>query len=443
MKKHLTNAGYGVLDYVSYPAGMLLVAPIVLHKLGAAEYGLWMIATAVISAGGMIASGFCDACIQRVAHLRGAGQFSLMPETARSMLGINLALGFVLAAGVWIAAPLAASRIAMSQLTQPAECLISLRIASIAILLRAIESVAVGAQRAFERYRGTVQISTAMRLATLASAAVLTLFGLGTNSILVATAAFLALGAAMQFRELCKLMGASLWPRFHVAETRILLSQGFFVWLQALGGVVFGQLDRILLGVSLGALVVAPYSLCVQFAHPIYGLAVSGLNFLFPYFSARASTVSHEELKRAAIKAFACNLILVTCGAGLLLVFGDHLIRIWAGPAVAQSASGILPPIVIGSALMGLSVTGTYAMQALGRFRTVALISLAGRSAMLLPMIEMLRHEGLHGLALSRLLYGSVALMVYLPLLQQLNVGRKERISSLAIPIGAQEGSKP
>jgi O-antigen/teichoic acid export membrane protein len=314
MKKHLTNAGYGVLDYISYPVGMLLVAPVVLHKLGAVEYGLWMVATAIISAGGIIASGFCDACIQRVAHLRGAGQFSLMPETVRSMLGINIVLGFALALGVWTSAPVIASRVAVSQLTPSAECLISLRIASVAIFLRAIESVAVGAQRAFEQYRGTVKISTAMRLLTLASAAVLALFGLRTNSILVATAAFLALGAALQFRELRRLMVASFWPRFHVAETRILLKQGFFVWLQALGGVVFGQLDRILLGVWLGALAVAPYSLCVQFAHPIYGLAVSGLNFLFPYFSARASKVSQEELKRTAIKAFACNLMLVTCG---------------------------------------------------------------------------------------------------------------------------------
>jgi O-antigen/teichoic acid export membrane protein len=67
MSRNLTNAVYGVLDYASYPFGMLLAAPIILHKLGASEYGLWMIATAVVSAGGIIASGFCDANIQRVA----------------------------------------------------------------------------------------------------------------------------------------------------------------------------------------------------------------------------------------------------------------------------------------------------------------------------------------------------------------------------------------
>jgi len=270
--------------------------------------------------------------------------------------------------------------------------------------------------------------------------------GKGTISILLATCAFLILAAVAQFRRLRKLMtGVSFWPRFHPAEARLLFHQGFFVWLQALGGVVFGQLDRILLGLSLGALAVTPYSLCVQFAHPIYGLSASGFNFLFPYLSTRAGATQREEMRRAVLKAFACNLFIVVCGVALLLLFGDRLIRIWAGSAVAESAKSILPPIVVGAALMGLSVTGTYALQALGEFRSVAFIMLGGRTAMLLLMIWMLRHHGLQGLAVSRLFYGAVALVVYLPLLQKLKSAKPatRRVSPLVIPIEAQETSKP
>jgi O-antigen/teichoic acid export membrane protein len=446
MKRHLTNAGYGVLDYVSYPIGMLVVAPIVLHHLGAAEYGLWMVTTAVVSAGGMIASGFCDACIQRVAHLRGTGEFHIMPQTIQTMLGINSALGFALCICAWIAAPFVAPHLASSSLTPASECLTSIRIASVLIPLRAIESVFVGVQRAFERYRSTVQISTYIRLLTLGAAAVLALFGLRTPSILIATGVFLALCAWMQFRNVSKsLETGSLMPKLQSSEIPILLKRGVFVWLQTLGGVVFSQFDRILLGASLGALAVTPYSLCVQFAHPIFGLTASALNFLFPYLSGRASTIPAAALKQTLLKAFACNLILVAGTTTALLIFGDFLIRIWAGPDVAQSAAQILPPIVLGSALMGLSVTGTYAMQALGLFRTVAYISLAGRTVMLLLMVDMMRNHGLHGLALSRLAYGSVSLLVYLPLVQRLNIERGERKSAapLKIPCQAEGGLKP
>lgn len=446
MSKHLTNAAYGVLDYASYPAGMLLVAPIVLRRLGASEYGLWMVATGVISAGGILASGFCDANIQRVAYLRGTGEFHLMPHTVRSILGITLILGCVLALAAWIAAPFAARRLAVSHLLSPAECLVSLRIASVLILIRGIEAVGVSTQRAFEQYRGTVQIAVGVRLFTLASAAVLALFGYRIESILVATAVFLSAGAGLQMRQLRKVIGVfPLWPRFQRQETRVLLKRGLFAWLQALGGVFFGQLDRILLGVSLGALAVAPYSLCVQFAQPISGLTASGLNFLLPHLSQSTTSLGSAGSRRILIKAFGFNLLLVLSGAVLLLIFGERLIRIWAGAAVAQNAAGILTPIVLGSALMGLSVTGTYAMQALGLFHVVAGISLAGRLAMFLLMAYLLHHDGLHGLAISRLCYGAIALLIYLPLSHRLIAKQRDSgcASSLVIPYRVQEEPKP
>jgi O-antigen/teichoic acid export membrane protein len=403
---------------------MLLVAPIVLRKLGPSEYGLWMIATAVVSAGGIIASGFCDANIQRVALLRGTGETGAIVKAIRSALGINLTLGFAIAVGVWIAAPYAARHIAVSRLTPVAECLVSLRIASVLILLRAVDTVGVSTQRAFEHYRSTVQVSVAVRLFTLAGAAVFALCGLRTAGFLTAAGFFMALGAYVQLRQIRRFVGpVSLWPVFHAAETRVLFRSGIFAWLEALGGVIFGQFDRILLGVSLGALAVAPYALCVQFTQPIFSLTASGLNFIFPYLSERANTISSGALKRTLLKVFMCNFAIVVCGAGALFAFGDSLIRVWSGPVVARSSATILPAIIIGSALTGLSVTGTYALQALGLFGTAALISLGGRAAMLLMMIYLLRHMGLQGLASARACYGSIALLVYVPLLRHLRVG--------------------
>jgi O-antigen/teichoic acid export membrane protein len=444
MKKHLTNAAFGVLDYASFPFGMLLVAPIVLRRIGASEYGLWMVSTAVVSAGGIIASGFCDANLQRVARLRGTGQSRPMVQAVRSMLGINLILGSMLAILVWLAAPYAARHIAASRTLPSLECLTALRIASLLIMVRAAESVSVSTQRAFEQFRGTVQISAAMRLLTLATAAVLALAGQRTVSILIATAVFMVLGTAMQFREVRRLLGGpSLWPAFEPQATRALLKFGAFVWLQALGGVIFAQFDRILLGISLGAQAVAPYVLCVQFAQPIAGVAASGLSFLFPLLARRAGNTSPEALRRTLFKALACNLAAVGGGMAALLLVGDRLLRIWAGAAVAQNAAKILPLVVLGSALTGSSVTGIYALQALGRFRTVSLISLGSRAAMLPLMIFLLHRMGLEGLAISRVCLGSVALLVYLPLWRFVTPGAERSPVTAAAPFALQEGSNP
>ena len=445
MRRHLANAALGIVDYASYPFGMLLVAPVVLHRLGTAEYGLWMIATAVISAGGIIASGFSDANIQRVADLRGLGGKVSIAQSVRSILGINLVLGITLAAAVWIVAPFAARHIATSPLTPEGECLISLRIAGVLVAARAVETVAVSTQRAFEQYRVTVLVATAVRLLTLASAAILAWLGRGTVSILTATGLFLILGVCLQFHELRRYVGPiSLWPAFRNDETRALLRTGIFTWLEAVGSLTFGQFDRIFLGVSLGALAVTPYALCVQFTQPMVSLSASALNFFFPYLSSRAGSISNAALKRALFKALICNLALVSCCAAPLLLFGNAVMRFWAGTAVAAKAATILPAIVAGAAMAGLSVAGTYALQALALFRSAAAVSLGAKASMLMVMIFLLHRMGLQGLAVSRVFYGSAALLIYLPLFRHLASGKRtgRSLAPIAIRCEVQEGSE-
>lgn len=444
MKRHLTNAMYGALDYASYPLGMLAIAPIVLLKLDAAEYGLWMVSTAVVSAGGIIAAGFSDAGMQHIAKLRGTNRTMQLEQTVRSLLGINLALGCVVALVVWIGAPYAARHIAASHVVPVKECLISLRIASTVILMRAIEAVSVTVQRAFEEYRETVQISTASRLLTLISAAALSTFGMHIDRIMLATAVIFAAGTCLQFRSLRKLLGGVFpQPAFRTQETHALAASGIFVWLQAAGSVTFRQLDRILLGLSLGAAAVAPYSISIQFAEPLFGLTASGLSFFFPYLSRRTSTSSSIGLRRPVLKAFACNLLLVFAGTGLLLAFGIRFLDIWAGPAMAHQASSVFPWIVFGSACSGLSVTGTYALQALGQFRTVAYISLGSRSAVLLLMLYLLHTRGLQGLAISRLCYGAAMLLVYAPLVRALGPAQERNAARVRTAVDGelQEGA--
>lgn len=446
MRRNLTNATYGVVDYISYPLGMLVAAPVVLRQIGNAEYGLWMVSTAIVSAGGIVASGFCDAAIQRTAKLRGTAQPQRVARTVRSLLAINLSLGCAVALLIWIFAPTAARHLAISPLMSVSECIVCLRIAAVLTLVRALEAVAVSIQRAFEEYRGTVQISTTVRLLTLGFAAILvSVCGGRAPSIMMATATTLTAGTILQFRNLRKFVSAPLWPSFRSRETRTLLGTGLFLWFQASGSVLFRQFDRILLGVSLGAVAVAPYSLSIQFAEPLFGLTASGLSFFFPYLSGRSSALSTPELRRTVFKAILCNLLMVGAGAGVLLLLGNRLLQLWAGRSIAHSAAPILPFIIVGAALSGLSVTGVYAAQALGLFRVTACISLGSRAALLLLMFYLLRRGGVYGLAAARLLYGAAALLVYVPLLRRLNSATRaaNAITSLTLGPEIQRGAQP
>jgi O-antigen/teichoic acid export membrane protein len=422
MKAHLSNALYGVVDYAAYPAAMLLAAPVILRHLGIAEYGVWVVVTAAVSTGGIIASGFGDANIQYVANARGRGNADAFGHAVRSMVGINLLLGTFCALISWMISPLMARHIVPSNPELQLACLLSLRIASLLMLVRAIESVCISTQRAFERYGAAVRISIFGRLLTQATAVILALRGYGVVSIMVFTAIFMTLATVAQLARMRSHLGiSSLFPAFDRNVTSALLGFGTFTWLQAVASVIFSQMDRLVLGVSLGASVVTAYALCVQIAQPIYGIASSGLHFFFPYLSGRQASLPATQLRTAVLTAFCANLLFVIASTGAVLLFGREVLRLWVGETIARSASDLLTPIAWSFALLGLNVTAYYSLLAFGRVRTVTFVSLTGGAAMLLLMVWLLPITGARGAALARLACGASTLLLYIPVISILH----------------------
>jgi len=268
--------------------------------------------------------------------------------------------------------------------------------------------------------------------------------GRGTVSIMIVTLLLMLLGTCAQFFRLHQFLEAApLWPAFNRDATRALFGFGIYSWLQAVAGVLFGQIDRLLLGVSLGAVAVASYALCVQLAQPLFGLTAAGLHFLFPYLAGRVNTLSRTNLRQILFKAFAFNLLLVAIGTALLLAFGQRLLQAWAGAAIAQTAAPFFPLVIIGSALLGLSVTGTYALLALGKVRSVAWLSISAGIAMLLMMVWLLPRSGVQGLAAARLFYGLFSLLLYVPLLRSLASRRSSTPAASFALSTLEEVSRP
>ena len=421
-KQHLPNAVCGVLDYAAYPVGMLLVAPVILRHLGVERYGIWAVATAAIGAGSILASGFGDANIQQIASDRGAGDSSRLLQTVRSTMGIHVVLGLCIGLIGWMLSPWVARHVVAHDAALRNDCLWSLRIASLVMLARAIESVCISTQRAFERYGPAVYVSIGGRLLALGLAAVLACVGHSVAGILLASLVVIVASVWIQLNRLRILLNAdALSPRFDRDSFQALFHFGIFSWLLALAGIVVGQADRLVAGVALGATAVASYALCVQIAQPLYGLTSSGLHFLFPHLASRRATSSAAMLRKIVGRAFLANLFIAAAGTAVLLVAGNRLIRILAGNAVAAAAAPVLPLIVWSTALFGMSVTAYYALLAFGRVRTVTFISIAGGCAMLLPLGWLIRSQGIYGIAMARFAYGGTALLLYLPLLLFLN----------------------
>jgi O-antigen/teichoic acid export membrane protein len=421
MRDHFSNAAWGILDYAAYPIGMLAVAPVLLRNLGIAQYGVWTVASAAVSTGGIIASGFGDANIQHVARSRGKGDRSVLLGAVRSMMGINLALGILVGLAAWLLSPVAASHVAMQDLALRHDCIWSLRIASVLMLVRSVESVCISTHRAYERYGAAVRISILTRVLALGIGAVISFRIHNAVAIMASTAVLMIPGLWFQMTRLKQYLGMhSLLPKFDHDALRALLSFGAFSWLQAVSGVVFAQVDRLMIGVSLGAVAVASYSLCAQMTLPVFGFAASGLHFLFPYLSNRSAVMTGHSLARPILIALGWNAAFVLTASLVLTSFGPRILSVWAGQGILSAAEPVLALLIWSSALLGLNVTGTYALLALGRVRIVTWINLAGGVTMLGLIFWLTPQIGIRAVAIARLCYSLVTLLIYIPLIHEL-----------------------
>jgi O-antigen/teichoic acid export membrane protein len=110
------------------------------------------------------------------------------------------------------------------------------------------------------------------------------------------------------------------------------------------------------------------------------------------------------------------------------------------GPAVALQAGTVLSIVAVSFGLLGLNITGHYALLALGQVRLVSILNLAGGTAMLAVMMLLVPRYGLVGAAIGRLIYGPITLLMYWRLYRILS---SSTIRSSMLPALATVGQEP
>jgi O-antigen/teichoic acid export membrane protein len=195
---------------------MLLAAPFLLRHLGTAQYGVWILAGAAVSSGGVVSGSFGDAVIKYVGDCRCKADQSGVTRIVRSMISVNLMLSAALAIVLWYLAPNLTRHIVKADVELQAICLRSLRIGSGLLIIRSIESIFISTLRAFEAYGSTVRISVCSRVAILTLAILLTSYECNVVWIMVATSVTSAAGTLAQALAVRNKIGSfSPLPSWH------------------------------------------------------------------------------------------------------------------------------------------------------------------------------------------------------------------------------------
>lgn len=414
-QRGLKNGLWGVLDYIAQPILILLATPLLLQRIGPAQYGLWMLASALVSSGGLVSSGFGDAAIRYVSAYRGNEDQQGVIRIIRGMLTINLILSACVALALWTCTPYVVHHILKMEPGLQQASIISFRIGSAILVIKSIESIYVSTLRAFENYSSAVRIAIVTRISVVIGAVVVVTAGGHIIGIMLVTMGVSITGLLMQISAVRSLLGCTIWsPSLHRGTLSMITGFGFFSWLQCLAGISFSQADRLIIGAMLGVPALGYYSICTQIAQPIHGLLASGLQVFFPYLSARWKATSVTDVQHAVKIVFWLNLVSAFLLSLPLILGGKYALTVWLGADFAQRAWPILPITVCSYVFLGINVTAYYVLLAAGKIRSITYLNLAAGGLMLLAMSVLIPRHGIVGAAASRLIYGPITWLMYI-----------------------------
>lgn len=144
----------------------------------------------------------------------------------------------------------------------------------------------------------------------------------------------------------------------------------------SLMGIIFTQLDKILLSKILGLEEFAKYMLATAVVSSLYILVAAMYNVIYPRFSALAVTGDIIQLIKSYRLSTRLLAILLFPISMMLIVFSYDLVRIWTGnPTLATSVAPIISILAIGSTLNGIMFIPHALQLAFGMTRLAIIIN--------------------------------------------------------------------
>lgn len=405
-----------MLEYGWYPLLLFATTPWFLQRLGAAQYGLWMMLATTVGFGGILSGGTGAATIWGVSNNIGRAGYRDAGGVIRASLAIALIGGSLLSVIIfsifWFAGATLFARMGSYDLVRQTGLA-----AALLVWIEQLDNVFSSA------LKGAEQFSLAARAELVAKTAQIVAGAL----VLRWFPALWALYATLLIVALLRLFAKMTLVNRNFALSHLrpswsgslgILQFAKWGWLQGVGGVLFGVADRFFVGSLLGAASLAHYSIASQLATQIHAISAAGVSVIFPRVTRKLSSNDETDVRKLVKSAMAATLLLSGAIALILVYFGHAILIIWVGVESGTAAAYILPWLIAAYFILALNVVPYYLLLGMGRIRYVGMVVLAAGATSILTICITITDLGVLGAAAGRGAYGLFSLALAFPVLQ-------------------------
>jgi len=386
----------------------IIVTPLLLKVWGAEGYGMWVIMLAVMRGAELAVFGMDQALVKYVA------QFSVEPDAGRKISGvISFSTLFLLFTGlascaiVWVLRDWIALNIfAALDVSELAGAFGLIAIGLVPLFLSQVplfvlfglvyNELAGGLKLGYDVFLWGGALTIGLLGGSILDLGWLLLLLNGVYFFLTSLVAFWVLRPF------------NLRFEWNMPLIKELLHYGFYAWIISIGIRFYQQVDRILVGLVLGAALAGVYGIATGIAARLTRLASQFSQVLLPFASSYQVKDRLQEIRtifRHASRLVACLMVLASSA---IVIWMDIILELWISPQYSYDYTEAFRVLLIIYAFHSVMLPALRISLGLGWIKVPTIVIAASSIAMLVVLWVISQYLGLMGAVIANAVYIAV-----------------------------------
>ena len=330
------NSLYNGLGFAVQLLLHLVFTPLLVHRMGLENYGLWSIATSALGLMGVFEFGLGTAIAKYVAEYTANRNKEGLSAVATTGFVFNLAIGILLTLPFYFLAPKAASLFPNST-TSSEQIERAIRLVAFGFMPLLLRNGSLAVSRGLQRYEFPTIIKTIQNALTLVAALIVILFNGSIEQVILSTVLLMG-GVGLGSLALALGMLRDQVERFSFSWQYSREMFSFMVFAGATGASqqVFRYMDRITVGAVLGLSPVTYYTVLTGIANRLIALSGTLTEALMPAASSWYAMGNRDKLRKYLWRSTGIIALMNLTLGVFLIVFSEMLLRLWMGNEFAR-----------------------------------------------------------------------------------------------------------
>ena len=398
------NSLYSVIQF-GVPTLLLLgVTPILIHKMGTENYGLWMLATSVLGLMGIAEFGLNTAISKFVSEFVGSGDTDQLSAVISAGLVTYLLLGLGLIVPLYVFSPALAGIFKPSEAISVEQIGLVIRIMSLGFIPLLLRSGALAIPIGLQRFEIPVIVTVGSQILSYSAALMVVFLGGSVAEVVRSTVAVLwitALGSLFAAWQMLKTFNLNFAITRSGKVLRRMLSFSLMSGISSLGSQIFDLADGLAVGAVLGLATVAYYTIIINVASKILQLSGALANALMPAVSSWMASGDLRRVRAYFLRATTALVLINILIGSVLVTFSAPLLSLWMGEAFANQVLFSFRALIVIYVLISLSTPAYYVAYGIGKPGINAVVAVTGGCLTIVLILIWGKTLGLLGTALA------------------------------------------